>query len=528
MNRFKDQSRSSTSGIALALSLFSLPLPIYAGPVKEIINATGLLEPIGNTTGLDINTIVTPADNLLTPSANSGLQLNAEQLETLRAIDSPTSGNPAVGNNGNDKPVGNAQGKKPKNKSPIESISAPLGRSLAPLVDTIDENLDPVTNPIDDQLIEQLLDAAAPVIEPALTTLAPATNPVDGIVSDLTGGSLEDAASNNDYNHEDGNGAVNDLLGNGRTANSGREAGEASPLPLLTRPLGQAINTQVNDLDEGLDPITDVVDDQIFAPLLDAGSIILAPILNVIEPGTDPIDGALADLTGGSLEDALTNNDDNTADGDGVINDLLGGDKNRNKPPKRGAEPAIGNVGGTGSNNGNNNGNRNSGNNRQNKPVGNAQGKKPKNNSPIESVSAPLGHSATPLIDTADEALDPVTDTLDAQVLMPVIDAAAPATDPVLAALAPATNPVDGIVSDLTGGSLEEALTSNDYNGEDGNGPINDLLGNGRTDNSGSEAGEASPLPLVTEPVGDAIDAQVSDLDAGLDPITDVVDAQVL
>ena len=424
------------------------------------------------------------------------------------------TGNPAVGNNGNDKPVGNAQGKKPKNKSPIESVSAPLGRSLTPLIDTVDESLDPISNVIDKQAAEPILSAAAPTIDPLLDALTPITHPVDGIVSDLSGGSLEDALTTQDYNDEDGQGPINDLLGNGRTQNSGREAGESSPLPIVTRPLGQALDTLVTDLDEGLDPLTDVVDSQLLAPVLDVVAPITEPILAAAEPLTDPVDGSLADLTGGSVEDALTNDDDNRSDGNGVANDLLGGKKNRNKTNN--SETGFGT------------GNPAVGNNGNDKPVGNAQGKKPKNKSPIESVSAPLGRSLTPLIDTVDESLDPITNVIDDEIAEPILSAGAPVIDPLLEGLTPITNPVDGIVSDLSGGSLEDALTTQDYNDEDGQGPINDLLGNGRTQNSGREAGESSPLPIVTRPLGQALDTLVTDLDEGLDPLTDVVDSQLL
>ncbi|MBB5186040.1 outer membrane protein OmpA-like peptidoglycan-associated protein [Zhongshania antarctica] len=424
------------------------------------------------------------------------------------------TGNPAEGNNGNDKPVGNAQGKKPKNKSPIESVSAPLGRSLTPLIDTVDESLDPITNVIDDEIAEPILSAGAPVIDPLLEGLTPITNPVDGIVSDLSGGSLEDALTTQDYNDEDGQGPINDLLGNGRTQNSGREAGESSPLPIVTRPLGQALDTLVTDLDEGLDPLTDVVDSQLLAPVLDVVAPITEPILAAAEPLTDPVDGSLADLTGGSVEDALTNDDDNRSDGNGVANDLLGGKKNRNKTTN--SETGFGT------------GNPAVGNNGNDKPVGNAQGKKPKNKSPIESVSAPLGRSLTPLIDIVDESLDPITNVIDDEIAEPILSAGAPVIDPLLEGLTPITNPVDGIVSDLSGGSLEDALTTQDYNDEDGQGPINDSLGNGRTQNSGREAGETSPLPIVTRPLGQALDTLVTDLDEGLDPLTDVVDSQLL
>jgi len=397
------------------------------------------------------------------------------------------TGNPAEGNNGNDKPVGNAQGKKPKNKSPIESISAPLGRSLTPLIDTVDESLDPITNVIDNQAAEPILSAAAPAIDPLLDALTPITHPVDGIVSDLSGGSLEDALTTQDYNDEDGQGPINDLLGNGRTQNSGREAGESSPLPIVTRPLGQALDTLVTDLDEGLDPLTDVVDSQLLAPALDVVAPITEPILSAIEPATDPVDGSLADITGGSVEDALTNTDDNTTDGDGLVNDLLGGDSNAPAP-----QPTPGDNSG----------------------------------SPLAPITVPLGEALAPVIDTVDTGLDPVTDVVDSEVGAPLLDALAPVTEPVIASAEPIITPVDAIVNELTGGSVSDALTNSDANTADGDGFVNDLLGGGSAAPAPAPS-DGSPLAPVTVPLGEALAPVIDALDTGLDPVTDTVDSEV-
>ncbi|EIF43779.1 outer membrane fibronectin-binding protein, partial [gamma proteobacterium BDW918] len=65
-----------------------------------------------------------------------------------------------------------------------------------------------------------LLDALAPVTEPVITGAEPIITPVDAIVRELTGGSVSDALTNSDANTDDGDGVVNDLLGN-RNANSG-------------------------------------------------------------------------------------------------------------------------------------------------------------------------------------------------------------------------------------------------------------------------------------------------------------------
>uniref|UniRef100_UPI0039C90A73 hypothetical protein n=1 Tax=Zhongshania aliphaticivorans TaxID=1470434 RepID=UPI0039C90A73 len=395
------------------------------------------------------------------------------------------TGNPAEGNNGNDKPVGNAQGKKPKNKSPIESVSAPLGRSLTPLIDTVDESLDPITNVIDKQAAEPILSAAAPAIDPLLDALTPITHPVDGIVSDLSGGSLEDALTTQDYNDEDGQGPVNDLLGNGRTQNSGREAGESSPLPIVTRPLGEALDTPITDLDKSLDPLTDQIDGQLIAPILDAVAPVTTPILSAIEPATDPVDGSLADITGGSVEDALTNTDDNTTDGDGLVNDLLGGGRNTPAPA-----PA------------------------------------PSSGSPLAAVTVPLGEALVPVIDALDTGLDPVTDTVDSEVGVPLLDALAPVTEPVIDGAEPIITPVDAIVNELTGGSVSDALTNSDANTADGDGLVNDLLGGGSAAPAPAPS-DGSPLAPVTVPLGEALAPVIDAVDTGLDPITDVVDSEV-
>jgi outer membrane protein OmpA-like peptidoglycan-associated protein len=395
------------------------------------------------------------------------------------------TGNPAEGNNGNDKPVGNAQGKKPKNKSPIESVSAPLGRSLTPLIDTVDESLDPITNVIDKQAAEPILSAAAPAIDPLLDALTPITHPVDGIVSDLSGVSLEDALTTQDYNDEDGQGPVNDLLGNGRTQNSGREAGESSPLPIVTRPLGEALDTPITDLDKSLAPLTDQIDGQLIAPILDAVAPVTTPILSAIEPATDPVDGSLADITGGSVEDALTNTDDNTTDGDGLVNDLLGGGRNTPAPA-----PA------------------------------------PSSGSPLAAVTVPLGEALVPVIDALDTGLDPVTDTVDSEVGVPLLDALAPVTEPVIDGAEPIITPVDAIVNELTGGSVSDALTNSDANTADGDGLVNDLLGGGSAAPAPAPS-DGSPLAPVTVPLGEALEPVIDALDTGLDPVTDTVDSEV-
>lgn len=209
--------------------------------------------------------------------------------------------------------------------SPASAITAPLGTSLAPLTEALDAALDPITDPIDDQLVAPVLDTAAPLSEPLLDAIEPVTDPVDGITRELTGGSLEDALTNIDDNTADGDGLVNDLLGGNNTPGAGTEAGEASPVPVVSQPAGQSLTPLVDMADTALNPLTDAIDAELGEPLLDAISPVTTPLLAAVEPVTDPVDGLLAEITGGSIEDALTNIDDNTADGNGIVNDTLGG-----------------------------------------------------------------------------------------------------------------------------------------------------------------------------------------------------------
>jgi len=367
----------------------------------------------------------------------------------------------------------------------LSPITEPLGDSLTPLIDTLDTTLDPVTNTIDQQLAQPLLGALSPLTSPLLTELDPIVAPVDGIVEDLTGGSLRDALTNEDmFNPGDGDGLVNDLLGADENPNSGTEAGELSPLPAITGPLGKALTPLIDTLDSTLDPLTDTLDDTLLEPVLDGLNPVTEPLLDVLEPVTDPVDGLVSDLTGGSLEDALTNNGDNPGDGNGVVNDLLGGPQDPNSGTEAGEA------------------------------------------SPLPLATSPLGKALTPLVDALDEALNPLTDAVDDTLLEPLLDGLNPITEPLLDTLAPVTDPVDGLLAEVTGGSLEDALTNNDDNTSDGNGVINDLLGGPEDPNSGTEAGEASPLPL-TAGLGEALDPLLETVDTLLDPLTNVIDNQV-
>ena len=301
------------------------------------------------------------------------------------------------------------------------------------MIDAIDTGLDPLTDVIDDQVLEPVLEQLSPVTEPVLAGLEPVTNPVDGIIEDLTGGSIEDALTNDDENTADGNGLVNDLLGGGDVnTDSGTEVGESSALEPITGPLGDSIDSLISAVDAALDPVTDAIDDQVGEALLDALSPAVDPLLDAAEPITDPVDGILADVTGGSIEDALTNNDDNTSDGDGIVNDLLGGSD--------GNGDEI---------------------------------------SPLQPITELVGDAIEPVIDSLDSGLDPLTEVVDNEIGDTLLDALAPVTEPVLEMAAPITDPLDGALADLTGGSLEDALTNNDTNTSDGNGIVNDALGGG-------------------------------------------------
>lgn len=444
------------------------PLLFALAPITEPLLAT--LEPLTD-----------PIDGTLAELTGGSLE-DALTNSDANTVDS--NGNGLVNDLLSGDAENTASGSEAGEQSLLGPITAPLGESLAPLVDALDTTLDQVTDALDDQVLEIVIGGASPLTEPLLTALQPVTDVVDGIVADVTGGSVEDALTNNDDNTADGNGVVNDLLGGPSHANSGSEAGEASLLPLITEPLGEALEALVNAVDKGLDPLTDVVDDQLLEIVIGGLAPALEPLLETIEPVTDPVDGTLADLTGGSLEDALSNNDDNTVDGNGLVNDLLGGDAENTASGSEAGEQSI-----------------------------------------LGPITQPLGESLAPLVAAINSALDPLTDMVDDELLEQVLDGASPLTEPLLAAVEPVTDVVDGLVADVTGGSVEDALTNNDDNTADGNGAVNDILGDNSNANSDSES---SLLPAVTGPLGSAIEPLVSAIDEGLDPVTDVVDQDIV
>lgn len=462
---------------AIDLALDPLTDPIDAQIGAPLLDA---LSPLTTPLLGALQPVTDPVDGIVADLTGGSLS------DSLSNIDKNTTDGDGIVNDLLGGPAVPGSGTEAGEVSPLGSISASLGMTLEPLISAIDTGLDPLTDVIDDQLLEPILDALAPATDPLLATIEPLTDPVDGLLADLTGGSLEDALTNIDDNTNDGNGVVNDLLG-GEYENtaSGTEEGEASILAPISGPLGESIDNLVSTVDATLDPITDAVDDQIGEPLLDALSPVTEPLLSTLSPITDPVDGLVSDLTGGSVEDALSNNDNNTADGDGIVNDLLGG--------------SDASTDGDGS-----------------------------EVSPVNTITANLGSGLVTLIDAVDTGLDPLTDVVDDQLLEPILEQLTPVTEPLLTQLAPATNPVDGIIYDLTGGSLEDALTNADDNTADGNGLVNDLLG-GETENtdSGTEAGESSAAAPITGPLGDSISNLVAMLDTALDPLTDVVDDQV-
>ena len=155
-----------------------------------------------------------------------------------------------------------------------------------------------------------MVDAANPIVDP-----------VDAVVGDVTGGSVSDAlTSTGDSNTGNGDGVVNDLLGSG--SGSGGDAGAGgtegdSPLSPVTGPVGDLLEPVVDVVDTTLDPVTNPVD-TVIAPVIDGVEPLTSPTLEVAAPAIDPLDGAVGDLTGGSLDDALSGS------GDGLISELLG------------------------------------------------------------------------------------------------------------------------------------------------------------------------------------------------------------
>lgn len=377
------------------------------------------------------------------------------------------------------------QGTEPE-VSLLAPITQPLGQALSPLIFSLDRGLDPLTDPLDNMLLEPVLGGLQPLTGPLLMALEPVTDPVDGLLWDLTGGSLEDALSNDDDNTADGNGLVNDLLSGSPNPNSGSEAGEYSLLQPITGPLGMSLAPLVDFLDGFLDPLTDAIDDNLGEILLGGLAPLTEPLLGALAPVTDPVDGLLADLTGGSLEDALSNEDDNTDDGDGLVNDLLGGKEN----PDSGTEAGE--------------------------------------RSPLPFVTQPLGEGLAPLVDFLDGMLDAVTNPADELLLRELLAALSPLTTPLTSQLEPVTDPVDAAVADVTGGSLEDALSNEDDNSADGDGVVNDLLGGPAYPNSGDESGEVSALGGLGEELAAVLAPVIDALDTGLNPITDTLDDQLL
>ncbi|WP_372784029.1 OmpA family protein, partial [Litorivivens sp.] len=217
-----------------------------------------------------------------------------------------------------------------------------------------------------------------------------------------------------DSNTGNGDGVINDLLGSGSETGSDGGASDGS---------GSGLGGLVDAVDTTLDPITDPVD-AVLAPVVEALEPVTEPVVDGLSPVIAPADGVVGDTTGGSLSDALTTSGDgDTSNGDGVINDLLGS-----------GSSDAGTDGGS-------------------------------------SDGSGLGG----LVDVIDTTLDPITDPVD-NLLEPIVEGLEPATGPLLTVLDPVISPLDGVVGDITGGSLEDAL------GSDGGGVIADLLGSNISD----------------------------------------------
>ncbi|WP_372763925.1 OmpA family protein, partial [Litorivivens sp.] len=158
-------------------------------------------------------------------------------------------------------------------------------------------------------VLAPVVEALEPVTEPAVDGLSPVIEPVDGVVGDTTGGSLNDAlTTSGDSNTGNGDGVINDLLGSG--SETGTDGGTSDGS-------GSGLGGLVDTVDTTLDPITDPVD-AVLAPVIDGVSPVTEPLLTILEPAISPIDAVVGDITGGSLEDALS------GEGDGFIADLLG------------------------------------------------------------------------------------------------------------------------------------------------------------------------------------------------------------
>jgi len=473
-------------------------------PLKGITQPLGdSLAPLTDTLDTMLDPLTDPVDAQLEPVLDVAAPVSDPLLNTLQPITSPVDGltadltggslEDALTNSDDDAEDGNGVvndllGRKKKSKgresgesSPLPAVSNGIGKAIGRMARPVERTLDPVTDPIDDVVVAPVLEMVSPVSEPLLSALEPVTAPVDGTLADVTGGSVEDALSNNDDNTADGDGLINDLFSDGSQdgADSGEFAGdgiEESPFPGLTAPLGEALSPVVDFVDATLNPLTDPVDDVVLEPVLDAVAPVTDPVLEAVEPLTNPVDGITADLTGGSLEDALTNADDDAEDGNGVVNDLLGR-KEKSKGRESGESSSL--------------------------PV----------------VSNGIGKAVGRLARPVERALDPVTDPVDDVVVAPILEVASPVSEPLLSALEPVTAPVDGTLADVTGGSVEDALTNNDDNTADGDGLINDLFSDGSQD--GVDSGSSADNGSLLEPVIDVVDAT-------LDPVTDPIDDQVV
>ena len=311
----------------------STPLAPITEPVGEV------LQPVVDAVDSALDPVTDPVDeqvlapvlDALTPVTDPVTDALAPVLDPVDEIVNDLTGgstNDALSNSDGEGLLGDtlgsgdapADGGTGDSSNPLAPITEPVGEVLQPVVDAVDSALDPVTDPVDEQVLAPVLDALTPVTDPVTDALAPVLDPVDEIVNDLTGGSTNDALSNSD-----GEGLLGDTLGSGDAPADGGTGDSSNPLAPITEPVGEVLQPVVDTVDSALDPVTDPVDDAA-TPILDTLAPVVDPATGSLITVVDPVDGIVNDLTDGSASDALTNEDANPSDGNGLANDLLGGE----------------------------------------------------------------------------------------------------------------------------------------------------------------------------------------------------------
>ncbi len=344
--------------IGAALAPLTEPLGAATAPVIETVDVAldPLTDPIDQ---LLLAPVVEVAEPLTAPAVDAlspaltPIDSVTEDLTSGSVSDalSPSDGEGLLGDalGSGDSPASGGDTDSSASSNPLAPITEPLGEVLQPVVAEIDAALDPVTNPVDEQVLAPVVEALTPVTEPLTEALEPVLTPVDAIVNDLTGGSVTDALS-----PSDGEGVLGNALGsdanleansdnNVETGNSG-DANSANPLAPITEPLGEVLQPIVEAVDTTLDPVTDPVDELLLNPIVDVLSPVTDSASDALNPVLGPIDSSINNLTEGSAVDALTSNDSNTADGNGVFNDTLGGEvssSNNELRPNGNNNPAL-------------------------------------------------------------------------------------------------------------------------------------------------------------------------------------------